>query len=43
LSDEAIFEAILILPFLFMGLALVFAIRTLERWRETGFEDDEFD
>jgi hypothetical protein len=35
--------AIMIFPFLLMALVLVFAIRTLKRWRETDFRDDRFD
>jgi hypothetical protein len=35
--------AVVIFPFLFMALVLVFGIRTLKRWRETDFEDEEFD
>jgi hypothetical protein len=35
--------AVLIFPLLFMALVLVFGIRTLKRWRETDFEDEEFD
>jgi hypothetical protein len=37
------FLFLLFFPFIFMALALVFAIRTLERWRDSEFAVDEFD
>jgi hypothetical protein len=34
--------ALLIFPFLFMGLVVVFAVRTLQRWRNEFCADDDF-
>jgi hypothetical protein len=35
--------AVILFPLLLMALVTAFAIRTLKRWRETDFGDDEFE